>query len=73
MGSPDLDEYEVKVLALGGSGAMGQVAVETILEGWDVDQVVVADYDIDRTERFVELLDDDRRSVVSRLEGGALE
>ncbi len=63
MGSPGLDEYEVKVLALGGSGAMGQVAVETILEGWDVDQVIVADYDIDRTNRFVESLDDERVSA----------
>lgn len=63
MGLPELDEFEVKVLALGGSGAMGQAAVETILEGWDVDQVIVADYDIERTKRFVESLDDDRVSA----------
>jgi len=63
MGGPDLDEYEVKVLALGGSGDMGQVAVKTLLKGLYVDQLIVADYDIDRANHFVESLNDERVSA----------
>lgn len=63
MGGPDLDEFEVKVLALGGSGNMGRVAVTTLLEGLYVDQLVVADKDIDRANSFVESLNDERVSV----------
>jgi len=63
MGAPILDEFEVKILALGGSGTMGQVAVKTILEGQYVDQLIVADYDIDRAKQFVESLNDGRVSA----------
>lgn len=63
MGSPILDEFEVKILALGGSGAMGQVAVRTILEGQYVDQLIIADYDLDRAKQFVESLNDERVSA----------
>ena len=63
MGSPILDEFEVKILALGGSGTMGQVAVKTIMEGQYVDQLIVADYDIDRAKQFVESLNDGRVSA----------
>lgn len=63
MGGPDLDEFEVKLLALGGSGNMGQVAVKTILKGLYIDQLIVADYDIDRASKFVESLDDERVSA----------
>lgn len=64
MGGPDLDDYEVKVLALGGSGSMGQTAVKTLLHGNVVDSMIVADYDIERTDKFVQSLNDER--VTSR-------
>lgn len=63
MGGPNTDEFEVKVLALGGSGSMGQVAVRTLLEGLYVDQLIVGDKDIERAEEFVGSLDDDRVSA----------
>lgn len=46
----------MKVLALGGSGDIGQVAVRTILSLREVDQVVVADRDIDRASDFIKSL-----------------
>ena len=63
MGGPELDEFEVKILALGGSGDMGQVAVKTMLKGLYVDQMIVADRDIDRANHFVESLNDERVSA----------
>jgi len=61
MGAPILDE--VKILALGGSGAMGEVAVRTLLAGEYVDELIVADYDIDRAKQFVESPNDERVSA----------
>jgi len=73
MGAPILDE--VKILALGGSGAMGEVAVRTLLEGEYVDELMVADYDIDRAKQFVESLNDERVSArhIDVQNTGALE
>jgi saccharopine dehydrogenase-like NADP-dependent oxidoreductase len=48
----------MKLLALGGSGNMGQTAVRTILEIGGIDQLIVADFNTDRTNRFVESLND---------------
>ena len=48
----------MKVLALGGSGNMGQTAVRTILDSREVGHLIVADYDFDRTDAFVESLRD---------------
>ena len=75
MGGPDLDELEVKVLALGGSGNMGQTAVKTLMDGMFIDQIIVADLEIERAERFVESLGDDRVSALRLDVGdtGALE
>lgn len=53
----------MKVLALGGSGNMGQPAVKTILDSREVDRLIVADYDLDRTSTFVESLKDKRVSA----------
>ena len=50
----------MKLLALGGSGNMGQTAVRTILGMSGIDQLIVADYDADRTSKFVESLNDKR-------------
>ena len=50
----------MKLLALGGSGNMGQTAVRTILDIGGIDQLIVADYDVDRTNKFVESLNDKR-------------
>jgi len=63
MGGPETDEFEVKILALGGSGNMGRVAVKTLLEGLYVDQLIVADQDVDRANSLVESLNDERVSV----------
>jgi saccharopine dehydrogenase-like NADP-dependent oxidoreductase len=54
----------MKLLALGGSGNMGQTAVRTILDMSEIDQLIVADYDNDRTNNFVQSLND--RRVVAR-------
>jgi saccharopine dehydrogenase-like NADP-dependent oxidoreductase len=50
----------MKVLALGGAGNMGQVAVRTILESKEVERLIVADRDIDRATGFVQSLCDKR-------------
>ncbi len=44
----------MKLLALGGSGNMGRTAVKTILGMGNVDELIVADSDAIRTNRFVE-------------------
>jgi len=53
----------MKILALGGSGDMGQTAVKTILQHREVDQLIVADCDLDRMNTFVESLNDERVSA----------
>ncbi len=50
----------MRVLALGGTGNMGQVAVKTILESKEVERLIVADRDIDRATGFVQSLEDKR-------------
>jgi len=50
----------MKLLALGGSGNMGRTAVRTILDIGGIDQLIVADYNADRTNKFVESLNDKR-------------
>jgi saccharopine dehydrogenase-like NADP-dependent oxidoreductase len=50
----------MRLLALGGSGNMGRTAVRTILGMGSVDEVIVADYDSERTNGFVESLRDNR-------------
>ncbi len=50
----------MRLLALGGSGNMGRTAVRTILGMGTVDEVIVADYDAERTKGFVESLQDNR-------------
>jgi len=50
----------MKLLALGGGGNMGQTAVRTILDIGGIDQLIVADYNADRTNKFVESLNDKR-------------
>jgi saccharopine dehydrogenase-like NADP-dependent oxidoreductase len=65
----------MKLLALGGSGNMGQTAVRTVLDIGGIDQLIVADYDADRTNIFVESLNDKRvqARTVDVTNTGALE
>jgi saccharopine dehydrogenase-like NADP-dependent oxidoreductase len=53
----------MKVLALGGSGHYGQVAVKTILKNEMVDRLVVADHNFGMAASFVESLNDHRVSA----------
>jgi len=50
----------MRVIALGGSGDMGQTAVRTLLQSPAIDEIVVADYDIGRAHEFVATLGDGR-------------
>jgi saccharopine dehydrogenase-like NADP-dependent oxidoreductase len=50
----------MKLLVLGGSGNMGQTAVRTILDIGGIDELIVADCDANRTNKFVESLNDKR-------------
>jgi len=50
----------MKVLALGGSGNMGQVGVRTILRRVEVDQLVVANRNFEKASSFVKSLKDKR-------------
>ncbi len=43
----------MRVAALGGSGAMGRKAVQTLLVETEVEEVLVADLDLERSEAFV--------------------
>jgi len=65
----------MKLLALGGSGNMGQTAVRTILDIGGIDQLIIADYDADRTNMFVESLNDKRvqARTIDVTNTGALE
>lgn len=53
----------MKVVALGGSGDMGQVAVRTLLQNEAIDHVIVADNDTQRLKSFVESLATERASA----------
>lgn len=55
----------MKILALGGSGNMGRMAINTILESKMVDQLIVADNDIERSNDFVKTADDNRVSATA--------
>jgi len=63
MGGPETGEFELKILALGGSGSMGQVAVKTLLAGSYFDQLIVADVNLERANSFVRSLKDERVSA----------
>lgn len=50
----------MKVLALGGSGDMGRMAVAILLESQHVTSITVADKNLERAEHFVGLVDSDK-------------
>ncbi len=54
----------MKVLALGGSGAMGRMAVAVLLDSPKVSSITVADINKNLAETFVELVGSDKLSAV---------
>jgi len=50
----------MKVLALGGSGDMGRMAVAILLESPNISSITVADKDIERAKHFVSLVGSDK-------------
>jgi len=50
----------MKVLALGGSGDMGRMAVAILLESQHVTSITVADKNLEKAEHFVGLVDSDK-------------
>lgn len=50
----------MKVLALGGSGDMGRMAVSILLESPNISYITVADKNIERVNHFIDLVDSDK-------------
>ena len=44
------------IIVLGGAGAMGRIAVRTLTEYTDVDQVTIADYNEERAQEVAAAL-----------------
>jgi saccharopine dehydrogenase-like NADP-dependent oxidoreductase len=53
----------VRVIVLGGAGAMGRVAVRALTEYEDVEQIVIADYNEERASAVASMLNSDRLQV----------
>src|SRR5262249_9736953 len=53
----------MRIIVLGGAGAMGQVTVRALSEYTDVDQVVLADYNEDRAQKVAAMLKSSKISV----------
>ncbi len=53
-----------KLLALGGSGHMGQKAVQTVLENRNLEQLIIADVNLEKAQAFASSLKDERVQVV---------
>ncbi|MFA5079228.1 MAG: saccharopine dehydrogenase NADP-binding domain-containing protein [Dehalococcoidia bacterium] len=53
-----------KLLALGGSGHMGQKAVQTVLENRNLEQLIIADNNLEKATAFASSLNDGRVQVV---------
>ena len=53
-----------KLLALGGSGHMGQKAVQTVLENRNLEQLIIADNNLEKANAFASSLKDGRVQVV---------
>src|SRR5439155_23798128 len=49
---PHLEELVVKIVVLGGAGAMGQVICTDLAESAPVDQLVIADFDLQKAEEL---------------------
>jgi saccharopine dehydrogenase-like NADP-dependent oxidoreductase len=50
----------MKILALGGSGDMGRMAVAILLESPNIESITIADKNIERTKHFVDLIGSDK-------------
>jgi len=55
----------VRIIVLGGAGAMGQVTVRALCEYPDVDQIVLADYNEDRAQQVAAMLKSSESSRIS--------
>ena len=55
---------KMKVLALGGSGDMGRMAVAVLLESSNITSITVADKNYERAKLFVDLVGSDRLDAV---------
>jgi saccharopine dehydrogenase-like NADP-dependent oxidoreductase len=53
----------MKIVVLGGAGLMGRIAVRDLAESQGVDQVVIADRDVELAQRVVALLPQERSKV----------
>ncbi|UCD01660.1 MAG: saccharopine dehydrogenase NADP-binding domain-containing protein [Promethearchaeota archaeon] len=53
----------MKILALGGAGDMGRMAVAILLESPQISSITIADKNYDRAQHFVELVGSDRLSA----------
>ena len=54
----------MKILALGGCGDMGRMAVAILLESRKVTIITIADRDLDLARSYVDLTNSDKLSVV---------
>lgn len=54
----------MKVLALGGSGDMGRMAVAILLEHPNISSITVADKNIERAQHFIDLVGSDKLTAV---------
>ncbi len=57
----------MRIIVLGGAGAMGQVTVRALSEYPDVDQVILADYNEDRAQQVAAMLKCSKSSKSSRI------
>ncbi|MHA1932902.1 MAG: saccharopine dehydrogenase NADP-binding domain-containing protein, partial [Promethearchaeota archaeon] len=54
----------MKILALGGSGDMGRMAVAILLESPDITSITVADKNFEKTKHFIDLVGSDKLEAV---------
>jgi len=55
---------KMKVLALGGAGDMGRMAVAILIESPDISSITVADKNIERAQHFIDLVESEKVSAV---------
>lgn len=53
----------MRILILGGAGAMGSETTKDIVNTSDFSEIVIGDIDVERVKRFISKLDDERLSV----------